>query len=577
MAVIFPKRYVNLLILEAIKKFAADKSFTGDVSNIPFSVEYKDIAEFGDCSSNVAFSLAKIFGQPPKEIAESIKAITEAELPTIIKKIEIAGAGFLNFYFTEEYFSASLKNLSSLSKKDFSDGKKKEIIVEYSSPNVAKPMHVGLLRNTILGNALANLYEFTGQKVVRWNHLGDWGTQFGKLIVAYKKWGQKSEIEKNPVNQLLALYVKFHKETEADPELDKEAQEEFKKLENGDKENKKLLNWFLNVSLKEFHRIYKLLGIKFDKEIGESFYAPMTDEVIKELKEMKLLEQSEGAWIVRLDAFNLPPALIQKSDGATLYLTREIASMKYRLSKIKPEKILYVVGNEQSLHFQQLFAISRLMGFQPGLFEHVKYELILGPDGKKLSTREGTAVTAQEIIDEIVKASKKIVDEKRTDIEAKEREHIAQAIGLNSLKYFMLRDGRMTDIVFDIKSILALNGNSAPYLNYAYARLSKILSKAGRIKKADTSLVEPKDISLIKKLLEFDDVLSRAKTESAPNYICEYIFDLANKSSGYYESTPILTDENSGRKNARLLLIKEINHVMKMGLDILGIETPERI
>jgi len=578
MALIFPKIYVNKLVIGAIKKFSKDQNFTADATTLPFSIEFKDNQAFGDCSCNVAFGLSKIFKQPPNQIAQSLKALIEAELPSDIEKIEIAGGGFLNFYFTHQYYSDALKSLSKINQKDFFEGKKQKIIVEYSSPNVAKPMHVGLLRNTILGNALANLYEFLGYKVIRWNHIGDWGTQFGKLIAAYKKWGDNKKIEQNPINELLALYIRFHKEMGHNPEIEKEGQAEFKKLEEGDKENSKLLKWFLKESLEEFNRLYKLLDItKFDKEIGESFYSPMMPKLIEELKQNKLLEQSEGAWIIRLEAFGLPPALIQKSDGATLYMTREVASLKYRISKYKPEKIFYVVGNEQALYFQQLLAVARLLGIKSSLLEHVKYELILGPDGKKFSTREGDMITAQEVIDKVVEAAQKSVDQKRPDIPKKERDKIALAVGVNALKYFMLKESRMTDIIFDVKGILAFNGNSGPYLNYTYARLSKILSKAGRIGKADTSLLERSDLDLIKKLLEFEDAIYRTKSNSSPHHLCDYLFDLANKASSFYEAFPILSDQNSGRKNARLLLIKEVGRILEMGLGILGIKTLERI
>jgi arginyl-tRNA synthetase len=578
MALIFPKKLVNDLVVGAIEQFFKDKSFATDAVAVPFSIEFKDNPAFGDCSCNAAFSLSKIFKQPPEKIAGVLKALIESQVPTYLERIEIAGGGFLNFHFTKEYYSNALKSLSKISPKYFAEGKKQKIIIEYSSPNVAKPMHVGLLRNTLLGNALANLYDFLGYKVIRWNHLGDWGTQFGKLIAAYKKWGDKDKIEKNPIGEMLALYVKFHKESEREPEIKKEGQAEFKKLEDGDKENLKLLEWFLKESLKEFHRLYNLLGIeKFDKEIGESFYSPMLSKLIEEFKRNKMLEPSEGAMIIRLDAFGLPPALIQKSDGATLYLTREIASLQYRLSKFSPSKILYVVGNEQSLHFQQFFAIARLLGIESSLLEHVKYELVLGSDGKKFSTREGNIVAAQEVIDDVVKAAKKVVDQKRPDISRQEREEIASSVGVNALKYFMLKDGRLTGIIFDINAILAFNGNSGPYLNYAYARLSKILAKAGKIGEADVSLLEKRDLELVKKMLGFEDAIGRSKNDSSLHHLCDYLFELANKASGFYEASPILTDQNLGRRNARLLLITEVSKIMEMGFEILGIKTLERI
>ncbi len=577
MKVVFPRQYVSGLISGAIQALAHQ---TKDPSllRVVFDVDYKEGDKFGDYASNAAFGVAKIMEIPPLQAAEKLKAIIEAEIAENIERIEIAGGGFLNFFFRKDYFAKNLDLLSKLSPKNYADPERKKIIIEYSSPNVAKPMHIGHLRNTVLGNALANLYKFIGYKVVRWNHLGDWGTQFGKLIVAYKKWGHKEKVEKNPIEELLNLYVRFHKELEHNSNLEKEGQEEFKKLENGDKENKNLLAWFLKESLKEFNRLYKLLGIKkFDKEIGESYYSPLIPKLIEELDKNKLLEKSEGALIVRLDAFKLPPALIQKTDGSTLYMTREVASLKYRVKKLNPSKILYVVGNEQSLHFEQLFAIARLLGIKPDIGEHIKYELVLGPDGKKFSTREGNIITAQEIISQAIEESQKIVEEKRKDLSTKEKNEIAREIGINSLKYYMLKDGRMTPIVFNAQAMLSLNGNSAPYLNYAYARFSSILSKAGRIGKGDAYSLENQELNLIKKVLAFDDALIKSKQNSSLHSLADYLFELATQANRFYESTPILTDAMEKRKDSRLQLIKGICRIMEMGFEIMGIQTLPKI
>ena len=566
------------MISTAIKEFSQGKVLDIDTNSISIEIDSKNNKAFGDYSSNIAFALSKVFQMPPMEVAGYLKALIESQTPILLERVDIAGGGFLNFYFTADYFSKALFALKKISAKDFKTAKKEKIIIEYSSPNASKPMHVGHLRNTILGDALANLYEVLGYDIIRWNHIGDWGTQFGSLICAYKKWGDKVKVEKNPIQELLELYVRIHKEYKENPDLEKESQAEFKKMENGDKENLKLLNWFLKESLKEFNRLYRLLGIKkFDKEIGESFYSPMIPKIIEEMKADKMTEQSEGALIVPLEAFNLPPAIIQKSDGATIYMTREIASLKYRLNKYNPSKILYVVGNEQSLHFQQFFAIARLMSIPAEKLEHVKYELIVGSDGKKLSTREGKIIPAQEIIDETISAAQKIVDEKRKDVSQEKRQEIAKNIAINSLKYSLLKDGRMTKIAFNLDTMLSFSGNSAPYLNYTYARFSKILKKAGKIKRADISLLENKDLELIKKILEFESVLENSKDDSSPHHICEYLFSLANQASSFYESSPILNDPDNGRKNARLMLIKELNKVFEIGFEILGIKTLEEI
>jgi len=577
MAFIFPKEYIKNLIQNAIKTLLQENKNLSDFK-IDFDVEYKERSNFGDYASNVAFLISKELKAAPFKIAEKIKAIIESFLPEHIERIEIEGGGFLNFFFKKDYFTENLKILPKISQKNFAQSKKEKVIIEYSSPNVAKPMHIGHLRNTILGNALANLFEFLGYKVIRWNHIGDWGTQFGKLIASYKRWGNKEKIRQNPIDELLALYVKFHQELKNNPDLEKEGQEEFKKLENGDRENKKILDWFLKESLKEFNQLYKLLGIKkFDKEIGESFYSPLIYKLIKELKEKNLLEESQGALIIRLDKFNLPPALIQKTDGATLYMTRELASLKYRIEKYKPSKILYVVGNEQSLHFQQLFAIAQLMGINPEIGEHVKYELVLGSEGKKFSTRQGNMVRAKEVIDKAIAAAQKIVDQKRQDLSRKEREKIAQSIGINALKYYMLKESRMAQIVFNLDAMLSLNGNSAPYLNYTYARFSSILSKTKKTGKANFNLLKMQEIGLIKKMFAFQDSLEKAWQSLSPHPIASYLFELANKANKFYESTPILAESLEGRKNALIILVSAICKIMELGFEIIGIQVLDKI
>ncbi len=579
MALKFPKQYILGLIVSAAQRLLTQENqvFNFNPDTVHFVIESKDNPVFGDYSSNACFVLAKITKKSPLEIAEKIKVFLEAQTPEYIERIEIAGNGFLNFYLTNDFCNSWLGKISKLSSKNFASSKKEKVIIEYSSPNVAKPMHVGHIRNTILGSSLANLYEFVGHKVTRWNHLGDWGTQFGKLITAYKKWGDKKAVDKNPIGELLELYIRFHKELEKYPELEKQAQEEFKKLEQGDKTNKSLLAWILKESLKDFNRLYSLFGAKFDKTIGESFYAPMTDKIIADLKNQKLLEPSEGAWIIKLDAFGLPPALIQKTDGATLYLTREIASLYYRLSKFNPDKILYIVGSEQSLHFQQLFAIAKLLNLSKTKLEHVKYELVLGSDGKKFSTREGNIIAAQAIVDTIIQTAQKVVDEKRSDVSEKEKNVIAKTVGINALIYSMLNESRMTDIVFNPEAMLSFKGNSATYLNYTYARLSNIVAKAGRIGKINTALLEKSDLDLVKKLLSFADRIDISITDSSPHHIAQYLLELANIANTYYEKTPIIKDEVKERKNARLTLIKDILHIMELGSKILGIKMIERI
>lgn len=550
-----------------------DKAIGQSYPHLEIELEQKNVSTFGDFSTNIAFTLAKQSGKKPIEIAQEIKLKLEKE-KDIFEKVETAGGGFVNLFLNKNFIIDSFwKEIGE--NTNINIGKNKKVIIEFSSPNVAKPMHVGHLRGTILGDFLSNLYEATGFKVIRWNHVGDWGTQFGKLIVAYKKWGDKKKVEESPIKELLSLYVKFHDQAKDNPELEDQARQEFKKLENEDKENTKLLEWFLKESLKEFEKTYKLLDIKFDVSIGESFYTKDNKKILEELKSKGIAKKSQGAWIIEFE--NMPPALVEKSDGSSLYLTRDLASLKYRIAKYNPSKIIYVVGNEQSLHFNQLFAVAKILRINQSELEHVKIGMILKESGKKLSTREGGAASAQELIDESIKTALDTASEKRDDLSQKEKEKIAQAVGISALKYNLLKDYRESDIVFDPKKALSLQGNSGPYIQYTYARLSSILSKAGKISKIKKPEFGGKEIEIIKKISLFKDVLEKCIKDSSSHHLTEYIFELANLANNFYESNPILSDTNETRKNSRLVLIKEINKVIESGFSILGIKVLNRI
>ncbi|MDP2650742.1 MAG: arginine--tRNA ligase, partial [bacterium] len=402
-------------------------------------------------------------------------------------KIEVAEPGFLNFWLKPEVIREEFERMVKEGLKPASQVRLKAI-VEYSQPNIAKPMHVGHLRSTIIGDALANILEFAGHEVIRWNYLGDWGTQFGKVIAAYKLWGDKKEIEKAPVEVLAGLYARFHEEMKQDPALEARGREEFRKLETGDKENRELWEWFKEESIKELNKIYKLLGIKFDEWKGESSYRESLLPLIALLLERGIAKESEGAIIIPLEKFNLPPALIRKSDEGTLYLTRDIASLEERVKNYQADKVLYVVDNGQSLHFQQLFAIAEILGLK-GNFAHIKFGLVLGEDLKKLSTRAGRHIALLEVINEAVERARKITHEKQPIRQAqgepamsdKEKGEIAQVVGIGALKYNDLSQSRVADITFDWDKMLSLQGNSAPYLQYTYARLRSILRKANAI------------------------------------------------------------------------------------------------
>jgi arginyl-tRNA synthetase len=537
--------------------------------------------EFGDYAVNVAFQLSKLLHANPNEVANLLaEKLNDKKLPEIAK-VEVTG-GYVNFFLAEEFLR---KELVKIHKDRESYGKLKigrgeTIVIDYSAPNIAKPMHVGHLRSTIIGDALANIYEALGYKVVRWNYLGDWGTQFGKLIAAYKLWGDKDEVEKNPIKTLEGLYVRFHEELKTKPELERVGQEEFQKLEEGDKENRKLWEWFKKESLKEFEKMYGLLGVKFDTYAGESDYEKDLTPTVADLRERGIAEIGEGgSVIVKLDKYNLPPALVQKSDGASLYITRDIALLKDRIKKYKPEKILYVVANQQTLHFQQLFAIAGILGLNSAKLEHIKFGLVLGEDKKKLSTREGNAVTLEEVVNKAVKLARDIVEKKNPLLSEKEKEEIARVVAVGALKYQDLKEHRNSDIVFDWQRMLDFTGNSGPYLQYTYARLSNIKNKAGeRSGKPDFNLLTEKiENSLIKHFLDFPDILGRVGETNLPNHLALYLYELANLANRFYETVPVIKDENTTRLTARLALVETAAAILKTGLGLLGVKVLEKI
>jgi arginyl-tRNA synthetase len=580
------KEKIEKLVKETIKELWGTKIKTPDIS---VKVE-KSPSGFGDYAVNTAFSLAKSLQANPSDVASQLIKSLNDKKPQEIAKIEAAG-GYINFYLSENFLRKELikiyKNRRSYGQSKIGRGKK--VIIEYSSPNIAKPMHVGHLRSTIIGDALANVYKALGYKVIRWNYLGDWGTQFGKLIAAYKLWGNKDEVEKNPIKTLEGLYVRFHKELKNNPELEQKGREEFQKLEEGNKENRRLWKWFKKESLKEFNRIYRLLGVKFDVEIGESAYEKDLALTIADLKKRGIAQIGEGgSVIVKLDKYNLPPALIQKSDGASLYITRDIALLKDRIKKYKPEKILYVVANQQTLHFQQLFAIAQMLKITGVKLEHIKFGLVLGEDKKKLSTREGNAITLEEVVNKAIELAREIVENKSAErgmsLSEKEKEKIAQTVAIGALKYQDLKEHRNLDIVFDWKKMLDFTGSSGPYLQYTYARLLSILKKAKTLKrvrklpKSDLdNLGEKSELAVIKHLLEFPNVIKEVGETNLPNYLALYLYELANLVNQFYETVPVIKDENPNRRAVRLALVETAAAVLKTGLGLLGIGVLEKI
>ena len=563
-------------------------------SDMTVEVSVPEQESFGHYSTNIAMRIAsdkkEADSRTPmaiaKELAEKIKKAAPAGF---FDKVEAVRPGFINFWLSEKTIQDAFSEIAAEKEYGKSDiGKNKTVIVEYSDVNIAKVMNLGHFRTTIIGAALGNILEFSGYKVIRWNYLGDWGTQFGKLIAAYKMWGKKEDIEKNPIDELQKLYVRFHEEAKSDPLVEKRGQEEFKKLEDGDKENKKLWEWFKKESLEEFERTYRILGVDFDVWIGESFFEPVLKTVVQECMQKGIAERSEGAVVIKLDEFHLPPALIEKSDGASLYLTRDIANIRYRVEKYDPAKIFYIVGNEQALHFEQLFSIAKLLGIGFGNFVHIKHGLVLGEGGKKFSTREGRTVSLASALEKAILLSRNVVEQKNPDISEKEKNMIAEAVGIGALKYNDLKENRMTNIVFDWEKMLDFTGDSGPYVQYTYARLKSILRKAGKPGKLDVSMLDgDSELALIRKMFEFRDVIEKAGETYSTSTLATYLYKLAGLANKFYETTPILSskgesvsdgkNEGESRRAARLALIGTTARVLKTGLGLLGIQAPEKI
>lgn len=563
------QKKLSLIIQKALK------------TDLALELTIPERAEFGHYTTNIAMRLASERKENPRKVAEDIAAKIKESEPKLFERVEVAGPGFVNFWIAPEAvrkeFATVLKKKRTFGKSAI--GKGKRVIVEYSQPNIAKPLHAGHLRNTILGDALANIHAFIGYKTTRWNYLGDWGTQFGKVIAAWKREGNEQELKKNPVEYLEKLYVEFGRRAKEDEELAASGREEFRKLEAGDKRNFKLWTRFKKESMKEIGDIYRTLGMHFDTYMGESSFRGDMGPLVKNLLDKGVAVRSEGAVIVPLEDFDLPPALIQKTDGASLYHTRDIAAFDYRIKKYHPDRFLYVVGNEQTLHFAQLLAILAKLGLGKGCETvHVKYGLLLGVGGKKMSTREGTAVSVRGIIENAVRLAGDIVAKKNPSIPERARKKVAHAVGVGALKYALLRENRMSDIVFDWNKMLDFTGDSAPYLQYTRARLLSIMRKAGRHGKGDLAELSGElDLALMRKIFEFPDEVERSGEVFSTNNLAQYLYDLAVLANRFYETTPILKDENKERRDARMHLIDMVSTVIERGLALFGIESPDNI
>ncbi len=519
------------------------------------------------------FLPAKNAGKNPAEMARLLEMdlANKIRKNSLIREVKSLGP-YVNFYINETNFVPLVLKEIAVKKNRYGSskiGKNNLIIIDCSSPNISKPMSVGHLRSTILGQALNNIHKFLGYKTISDNHLGDWGTQFGNLLYAYVTWGDEAEVRKNPMPELLKLYVKFHEEAEKDKEIEQCGRDWFTKLEKGDKKAAKLWKLFYGWSMKEFKRTYKRLGVKFDYQLGESFFIRMAKEVIKEALEKGVAKKESDAVIIPM---NGTPLLIQKSDESTLYAARDIATVKYRMKK-RPKKILYVVGSEQKLYFKQVFFAAQRLGYLKDEGVHVDFGLVSLPEGR-MSTRAGRIIFLEDLINETAKFALQTIEEKNPDLEGKE--NIAEIVALGAIKYNDLSRDRTKNIIFDWKEALSFEGDTGPYLQYTVVRANSVLQKTKKKPslKNTNQLREKNEIGIIKTLSQFPDVVGSSLNEYKPHHIANYLNRLASEFNEYYHTTKII---GSQQEIQRLSLVFSVATVIKTGLALLGIDVPEKM
>ncbi|MED3574854.1 arginine--tRNA ligase [Cytobacillus praedii] len=519
------------------------------------------------------FELAKNYRKAPQAIA--IELVKNMGASNFIQNAEAVN-GYVNVFLNKREVSSRIIQEVLSSKEKYGDiniGNQDIITIDFSSPNIAKPFSMGHLRSTVIGNSLAHISEKCGFKPIRINHLGDWGTQFGKLIVAYKMWGEEQKVKENPIKELLSLYVQFHEEAELDSSLNDQGRLWFKKLEEGDKEAFELWEWFRDESLKEFSKIYELLGVSFDSVHGEAFYNDKMDQVVQILEEKQLLKESEGAKVVEIND-DLPPCLIKKKDGTTLYATRDLAAAIYRQTHYGFVQSLYVVGNEQTLHFKQLFDVLLKMDYtwHEGL-KHIPFGMML-KDGKKMSTRKGKVVLLEEVLNDAINLAKKNIMVKNPELESKDT--VARQVGVGAVIFHDLKNYRLNDIEFSLDDMLRFEGETGPYIQYTHARASSILKK-GKFVESNEKLAITDDEAwvIIINLMAFPAVIKRAFDEYDPSQIAKYVIELSKAFNKYYGSVRILADHE--QKQARLSLVFAVQIVLKEGLRLLGIKAPKEM
>lgn len=566
------EKYIERVFFDTVNKLYSGKELK------PIEISIATNEKFGDFQTNFAMANSKIIGNNPRKIAEEI--VNSIEKEDIIEKLEIAGPGFINIFLNDEYIG---NYISKITKENFTYPEldtKGDIILDYSSPNIAKRMHIGHLRSTIIGEAVKRLYNFLGYNTIADNHIGDWGTQFGKLIIGYRKWLDKEAYKKNPIEELERVYVEFAKQSEEDVQLDEMARYELKKLQDGDKENYALWQEFIKVSLEEYSKLYDRLGIKFDTYYGESFYHNMMPGVLKELEEKGLAVEDQGAKVVFFDKKdNLHPCIVQKKDGAFLYSTSDIATIKFKKDKYNINKLVYLTDERQQDHFKQVFKITEMLGWDVEKI-HIWFGIMRFSEGV-FSTRKGNVIRLEQLLDEGKKRAFDIINEKNPALPEDEKENIAEVVGVGAIKYADLSQNRQSPIIFEWDKILSFEGNTAPYLQYSYARIQSIKRKATEVGKNlnDNAKIVIKDRierNLLTYLTFFPTMVLKAGETCKPNLLTDYLFDLAKKFNSFYNACPILNQENE-IFYSRLLIADRVAKVLKTGLDLLGINTIERM
>jgi len=535
-------------------------------------------AKFGDFQTNFAMMNSKILKSNPRAIATTL--VENLVSNEIIEKVEIAGPGFINIFLKVSFIEDRVKKIGT-EKYDFSFlNTKGDVIIDYSSPNIAKRMHIGHLRSTVIGDSIKRIYNYLGYNTVSDNHIGDWGTQFGKLIIGYRNWLDKDAYEANPIEELERVYVEFSKASEDKPELEDQAREELKKLHEGDAENLRLWKEFIEVSLNEYNKLYSRLDVKFDTYYGESHYHDIMPSIVELLKEKGIAKEDQGAQVVFFDEEDkLHPCIVQKKDGAFLYSTSDIATIKFKKETYDINKLIYVTDERQQDHFRQFFKITDMLGWEIEK-KHIWFGIMRFADGI-FSTRKGNVIKLEELLNESKKRALAVVEEKNPNLSAEEKENISEVVGVGAIKYADLSQNRQSAVIFEWDKILSFEGNTAPYLQYTYARIKSIIRNGedkGHKVNNDVKVIFNEDIekALALHLEQLQNMVLKSAETCKPNLIADYLFELAKKFNTFYNSCPILNQEDE-ILYSRLLLASKTAETLKVGLSLLGINTVERM